>query len=124
MVPDMQTVTEHPEAAPEQPRKSSGYRRLQQRHHELIAEHEALRSDHAVLLSEQMELQQDINRLLEQHGRLMRDVKSPPSANWFEGAHTVLNQIATQPDLRSTQVFAGALASLQQKLATIVSRLP
>jgi hypothetical protein len=35
-----------------EPKKNSGYRRLQVRHHSLIHEHEALKRDYGALLSE------------------------------------------------------------------------
>jgi chromosome segregation ATPase len=99
----------------------SGYRRLQNRHRNLISELKALKAELAERDEREADLQASIDRLLEQHARLMQSIKTP---SWFDGANSILNQIATSPDLRSTQVFAGALASLQQKLAAIVSRLP
>jgi hypothetical protein len=77
------------------------------------------------LLDQQAALQADVERLLAEHRRIVETARAPsPASNWFESAHLVLNEMATRPDLRTTQVFAGALATLQTKLAAIVSRLP
>jgi hypothetical protein len=46
------------------------------------SEHEALRTEHRELLEAQSALQGDIDRLLEQHKRLMSEVRAP--APWFE----------------------------------------
>jgi hypothetical protein len=91
----------------------------------LKEEKESLERDYYALLDQQAALQKDVDNLLEQHGRLMQSARAPaPASNWFEAAHLVLNQMAVNPDLRTTQVFAGALATLQTKLAAIVSRIP
>ena len=63
-------------------RKSSGYRRLQGRHREIIELYENLMKDHAALTAKHEELQLDVQRLLEQHTRLMQAVRSGP--NWAE----------------------------------------
>lgn len=124
MVPDMETATRQPEAAPEQLRKSSGYRRLQVRHRALITDHESLKADHAALLDQQLELRADIDRLLEQHGRLMQNAKATPATNWFEGANLTLAQLAANPDPRAVQIFVAALAQLQTRIGPIVMRTP
>jgi hypothetical protein len=74
---DMQQVHDEmvAEAPPEAPRKSSGYRRLQVRHRNLLAEHEVLRADLSERDQIESELQASIDRLLEQHKRIMQTVK-------------------------------------------------
>src|SRR6476659_420578 len=81
---------------------SSGYRRLQQRHKALIAEHEALKREHGQLVAEQQGLQTDVDNLLQQHSRLMQAARTPQP--WFEGANQVLAQLSEAPDQRSLQV--------------------
>jgi uncharacterized protein (DUF3084 family) len=113
------------EAAPEQPRKSSGYRRLQTRHRALIGDHEALQRDYYALLDQQRELQADIDRLLEQHGRLVQTVKAPPQAsNWYETANLTLAQLAVAPDPQAVRIFVSALVQLQSRISPIVARTP
>ena len=119
----MSEQQDHLQATPEQPRKSSGYRRLQVRHRALIAEHDALLSENAALTYQQEQLQQDIDRLLEQHGRLMQNAKATPASNWFEGANLTLAQLAAAPEPRALQVMTAALAGLQQRLAQIIMRV-
>ena len=106
------------EAPPEPvPRKSSGYRRLQVRHRTLIEQHEALKAELAERDQIESELQASIERLLEQHKRLMQTVRTPqPQQPWFEGANQVLAQLAVDPDQRALQVMTSALAGLQQRL--------
>jgi hypothetical protein len=67
---DMQQV--HDEMVAEAP---SGYRRLQVRHRNLLAEHEVLKADLAERDQIESELQASIDRLLEQHKRIMQTVK-------------------------------------------------
>ena len=102
-------------------KKSSGYRRLQGRNRNLIAEHEALKAEHQGVLAEQETLQADIDKLLQQHQRLMQSARTPQP--WFEGANQVLAQLAAAPDQRSLQVMTAALAGLQQRLAQIIMRV-
>jgi hypothetical protein len=59
-------------------RKSSGYRRLQGRHQDLIKLYEILMKDHEALTAKHEELQADAQRLLVQHRRLMQAVQSGP----------------------------------------------
>ena len=67
----------------------------------------------------------DVDRLLEQHRRLMQDAKAPPAAvDWFEGATMTLAQLAANPDPRAVQVFVAALAQLQSRISPIVARTP
>jgi hypothetical protein len=79
--------------APTPTRKSSGYRRLQTRHRDLIAIHERLQNEHDAL-------KDDVERLLAQHTRLMDAVKSGPNLNWHELANCTL------PNLRPTPTCA------------------
>ena len=63
-------------------RKSSGYRRLQGRHHDLIQAYDNLLKDHTALTAKHEEL--DVQRLLAQHARLMQAVRSgPPGAGVY-----------------------------------------
>ena len=99
-----------------QPKGSSGYRRLQGRHRNLIAEFEALKSDYEGLQIEQEALQRDVGRLLEQHKRLMANARAPqPQPNWFEGANLVLSQLAANPDPQACKVMEAALVGLLQR---------
>ena len=97
---------------------------MQRRHHELIAERDALLAENAALTYQQQQLQQGIDRLLEQHGRLMQNAKATPASNWFEGANLTLAQLAANPDPRAVQIFVAALAQLQVRLNPIVARMP
>jgi hypothetical protein len=106
--------------APE-PKKSSGYRRLQVRNRDLIAAHEALQAEHRELLEAQTALQGDIDKLLEQHKRLMQTVRAPQA--WFESANLILAQLGEAPEPRALQVMTAALAGLQQRLAQIIMRV-
>jgi hypothetical protein len=72
---EMQEVTPMSDDTPTPKRKSSGYRRLQGRHHELIELYENLMKDHTALTAKHEELQLDVQRLLEQHTRLMQAVR-------------------------------------------------
>ena len=101
-------------------RKSSGYRRLQGRHREIIELYENLMKDHAALTAKHEELQLDVQRLLEQHTRLMQAVRSGP--NWAEMANDTLTQLAAHPNPAALQGTAAALAQLQNHLAAIVAR--
>src|SRR5262245_34454743 len=85
------------DAGPEQPRKSSGYRRLQTRHRALVAQHDALLAENAALLYQQRQLQQDVDRLLQQHDRLMQNAKAQSLTPWFQSANQVLAQLAAAP---------------------------
>jgi hypothetical protein len=72
-----QTETQEPEQ--EQPASSdrprSGYARLRNRHRDLIELYENLMKDHTALTAKHEELQLDVQRLLEQHTRLMQAVR-------------------------------------------------
>jgi uncharacterized protein (DUF3084 family) len=106
------------------PKKSSGYRRLQVRHRELIGAHEALKAEHQGLLADQQSLQADVDKLLQQHRRLMETARAPqPQQPWFESANQVLAELAAAPDQRSLQVMTAAIAGLQQRLAQIIMRV-
>jgi uncharacterized protein (DUF3084 family) len=106
-------------------RPRSGYGRLRIRHRDLIADHEALKAEHRELLAAQSDLQGSIDRLLEQHKRLMQSVRSPAAPQpWFEGANQVLAQLSATPEPRALQVMAAALAGIQQRLAQIIMRVP
>ena len=74
------------------------------------------------------ELQQSIARLLEQHKRIMAEVRSPvrygePLPSWHEGANS-LGQLENSPDRLALQTMAAAIAQLQSRLASIVMRQP
>ena len=100
---------------PSRPR--SGYGRLRLRHRALIAEL-AERDER------EAELQQSIDRLLEQHKRLMQTVRAPAAATpWFESANLILAQLSEAPEPRALQVMTAALAGLQQRLAQIIMRV-
>ena len=74
-------MSDQQQATPEHPRKAgSGYRRLQNRHRALIAEHDALlaENDCGLCSISKQQLQEDVDRLLEQHRRLMQNAKAPP----------------------------------------------
>lgn len=118
-----ETATQQPEATSEQPRKSSGYRRLQVRHRTLIEQNESLQRDYYALLDQQRELQQDVDRLLAEHQRLMQRAKAPSPKGWFEGANLSLAQLAAAPEPRALQVMTAALAGVQQRLAQIIMRV-
>ena len=110
-------------------KKSSGYRRLQVRHHTLITEHQALKAELAERDEREAELQQSIARLLEQHKRIMAEVRSPvrygePLPSWHEGANATLGQLENSPDRLALQTMAAAIAQLQSRLASIVMRQP
>jgi chromosome segregation ATPase len=120
---DAQQIDLEPTTAPA-PKKSSGYRRLQVRHHSLLVEHEVLKAELAERDEHEAELQASIERLLEQHQRLMQTVRAPqPQQPWFEGANQVLAQLAQAPDQRSLQMMTATLAGLQQRLAQIIMRM-
>jgi hypothetical protein len=76
--------------------------------------------DHAALTAKHEELQLDVQRLLEQHTRLMQAVRSGP--NWAEMANDTLTQLAANPNPAALQGTAAALAQLQNHLAAIVAR--
>ena len=121
----MEPATQPTEAIAPKRKTGSGYRRLQNRHRALIADHEALLVENAALTYQQQQLQQDIDRLLEQHGRLMQNARAPSQAqSWFESANLVLAQLAANPDPRAVQIFVAALAQLQVRLNPIVARTP
>ena len=123
---DMQQVHDEvvAESPPEAPRKSSGYRRLQVRHRTLIEQHEALKADLAERDQIESELQASVDRLLEQHKRLMQTVRTPqPQQPWFESANQILASLAEAPEPRALQVMTAALAGLQQRLAQIIMRV-
>ena len=106
-------------------KKSSGYRRLQVRHRDLIASHEALKAEHQGLLAEQETLQADIDKLLQQHQRLMQSARTPqPQPNWFEGASLVISQLAANPDPQACKVMEAALVGLLQRTIGLGARLP
>jgi hypothetical protein len=128
---DMQQVLDEvvAEAPPEAPRKSSGYRRLQVRHRALIVENEGLKAELSERDEREAELQQSIGRLLEQHRRIMAEVRSPvrygePPPSWHEGANAILAQLETNPDRLALQTMVGSLAQLQSRLTAIVMRQP
>jgi hypothetical protein len=108
---DVEPHTSTPTPTPT--RKSSGYRRLQGRHKELIAIHENLQAEHDAL-------REDVERLLEQHKRLLGAVKSGPS--WPDLANNTLSTLEAAPDPRGLQAVAASLAQLQSRLAQIVAR--
>ena len=115
------------EAPPEAPRKSSGYRRLQVRHRNLLAEHEVLKAELAERDQIESELQASIDRLLEQHKRIMQTVKGAvrygePPPSWHEGANAILGQLENHPDRLALQTMTAAIAQLQGRLASIVLR--
>ena len=119
------------EAPPEAPRKSSGYRRLQVRHRALIAANEGLKAELMERDEREAELQQSIDRLLEQHRRIMAEVRPPvrygeslPTPSWHEGANVILGQLENSPDRLALQTMAAAIAQLQSRLASIVMRQP
>ena len=92
---DVEIKTQEPEQPDRPDRPSSGYSRLRNRHRELIAAHEALRNDHEVLRAAYAQLEGDVQRLLEQHTRVMQAVRSGPS--WPEMAAEALAQLAARP---------------------------
>ena len=120
---DVQQIDLGPTPVPE-PKKSSGYRRLQVRHRDLIASHEALKAELLERDEREADLQASIERLLEQHKRLMKTVRTPqPQQPWFESANQILASLAEAPEPRALQVMTAALAGLQQRLAQIIMRV-
>ena len=117
---DVEIKTQEPEQPDRPDRPSSGYSRLRNRHRELIAAHEALRNDHEVLRAAYAQLEGDVQRLLEQHTRVMQAVARGP--NWPEMATEALAQLAAHPNPAALQGTAAALAQLQNHLAAIVAR--
>jgi len=117
---DVEIKTQEPEQPNQPDRPSSGYSRLRNRHRELIAAHEALRNDHEVLRAAYAQLEGDVQRLLEQHTRVMQAVRSGPS--WPEMAAEALEQLAARPNPSALQGTAAALAQLQNHFAAIVAR--
>jgi hypothetical protein len=103
-----------------EPRKNSGYRRLQVRHRALIVERDALKPELVERDEREAELQTSIDRLLEQHKRLMQTVRAPQP--WFENAHQVLGQLENNPDRLGLQTMTAALAQLQSRLSALVMR--
>ena len=101
-------------------RPTSGYSRLRNRHRDLIATYESLRNDHEILKAAYEQLEADVQRLLEQHTRVMQAVRSGPS--WPEMAADALEQLAARPTPSALQGTAAALAQLQNHLAAIVAR--
>jgi len=53
----------------------SGYARLRNRHRDVIAMYEALRNDHETLRAAYEQLEGDVQRLLDQHARVMQAVR-------------------------------------------------
>jgi hypothetical protein len=106
-------------------RPRSGYARLRVRFHAVIESNKALQAELVERDEREAELQQSIDRLLEQHKRLMQTVRAPQSAqpNWFEGANQTLAQLAAAPDPRALQVMTAALAGIQQRLAQIILKV-
>jgi len=109
------------------PKKSSGYARLKRLHHALRDELEALKSDYEALQIDQEKLQKIADQLLEKLEQVQRRPANGngahrPQQPWFETANQILNQVTVNPDPRAIQTFQMALASLQQRAATIVLR--
>jgi predicted nucleic acid-binding Zn-ribbon protein len=125
---DTQQIDLGPVPAPAPaPKKTSGYRRLQRRHGELVHAHEALKAELAERDEREAELQASIDRLLEQHKRIMQTVRAPqPSAqaNWFEGASLTLAQMAQNPDAQAVKILEQALVGLLQKTIALGARIP
>jgi hypothetical protein len=119
----VQGAVQEPIAEQQKPR--SGYARLRVRHRSLIAAHQQLTREHQELLDSQAALQGDIDRLLKEHRRLMQNAKTGgPVQPWFESANKVLAQLAVAPEPRALQVMTAAVASIQQRLAQIIMRVP
>jgi hypothetical protein len=123
---DAQQIDLGPTPAPG-PKKSSGYRRLQVRHHTLITEHEVLKAELAERDQIESELQASIDRLLEQHKRIMQTVKGPvrygePPPSWHEGANAILGQLENNPERLALQTMTAWLAQLQSRLSAIIMR--
>ena len=110
--------TEQTPASRDKPK--SGYARLRNRHRDVIAMYEALRNDHETLRAAYEQLEGDVQRLLDQHARVMQAVRSGPS--WAEMANDALTQLAAHPNPGALQGTAAALAQLQNHLAAIVAR--
>jgi hypothetical protein len=87
-------------------RPKSGYARLRLRHKALIQDYSTLRHD--------------TEALLQAHAKLMssRADHAPP---WHQSASRILDLLELEPDLRSMQVFAAALAQLETRLTKVVA---
>jgi hypothetical protein len=97
---------------------------MKARHRALITEHEALKAELSERDEREADLQASIERLLEQHKRLMQNVRAPqPQQPWFESANQILASLAEAPEPRALQVMTAALAGLQQRLAQIIMRV-
>src|SRR6478672_9646087 len=93
--------TEQTPASRDKPK--SGYARLRNRHRDVIAMYEALRNDHETLRAAYEQLEGDVQRLLEQHTRLMQAARNP---NWPEMANEALAQLAAHPNPAAVQMTA------------------
>jgi hypothetical protein len=77
-------------ASQNQTRKSSGYRRLQARHRDLIGTHERLQEDYAHLKRDHEQLEKSFSELLALHDGLLADLrarKSQPVTSLLGRAH-------------------------------------
>jgi hypothetical protein len=104
-------------------RPKSGYARLRVRHRALIEKHEALKAELAERGEREAELQQSIDRLLEQHRRLMSEVRAP-GGNWFEGANLTLSQLAANPEPQACKIMEAALVGLLQRAIALGAGRP
>ena len=86
-----------------------------------------LRADPSERDQIESELQASIDRLLEQHKRIMQTVKGAvhygePPPSWHEGANAILGQLENHPGRLALQTMTAAIAQLQSRLASIVLR--
>jgi hypothetical protein len=106
-------------------RPRSGYARLRVRHHAVIEANKALQAELAERDEREAELQQSIDRLLEQHRRLMSEVRTPqPASNWFEGANQTLAQLAANPEPAACKIMEAALVGLLQRAIALGAGRP